>query len=174
MPATCGPAESNCDLSREITIPDPVQEEAEHQNPSTDTLLQLTQAASGSIIQIPADVLTSLLQSLHGLQSSIAELKNENQGLQQALSSVETNVQKLQVHSGMQFALFPKLPLEIQRTIWGHTANDPKIIAVKRFDLGNGRTLSDNYLAPVLPPYPQLRVCKEARREFLKTALPLI
>lgn len=59
--------------------------------------------------------------------------------------------------------------------IWGHTANIPKVIAVKRLKFDNEHdVLFDTYLAPVLPFYPQLRVCKEARHEVLKTALHLI
>ncbi len=105
-----------------------VQEEEEQQSPSTNQLLRLVPAASGTIVQIPANLLTSLLQSLTGLQSSVAGLQstvtNQNkeiQGLQQELTIVKGNVQKLQIHSDIEFALFPKLPLEIQRMVWKHS-----------------------------------------------------
>jgi peptidoglycan hydrolase CwlO-like protein len=104
------------------------QEIVNQRNTSSDKLFQLAQAASDSIIQIPADVLTSLLHTLGGLQSSITtlhntvtdlkssiiELKKENRGLQQIISSVDKNVQLLKHNSG-EFYLFAKLPLEIQR-----------------------------------------------------------
>jgi hypothetical protein len=69
-----------------------VQEVLGEQNMSTHKLLHLAQAASGSIIQIPADALTSLLHSLNSLQASVIELKRENRGLQQTLGSVEMSV----------------------------------------------------------------------------------
>jgi hypothetical protein len=61
------------------------QEIANQRNTSTDKLLQLAQAASDSIIQIPADVLTSLLQSLGGLQNSIMALHNTVTDLQSSV-----------------------------------------------------------------------------------------
>ncbi|PMD21497.1 hypothetical protein NA56DRAFT_127889 [Hyaloscypha hepaticicola] len=147
------------------------QDYVDQRNTSSDKLLQLAQAASGSIIQIPADLLTSLLQTLGGLQSSITtlqntvtdlqisviELKKENRGLQQIISSVDKNVQLL-IHHGGKFYLFAKLPLEIQRMIWRHYANFPQVIAVRR-----GWQDQKDFLIPVKPHYAQLGVCKEAR-----------
>jgi hypothetical protein len=157
------------------------KEMVDQRNTSTDKLLQVARAASDSIIQIPADVLTSLLQSLGGLQSSITtlhntvidlqssviELKRENRGLQQIISSVDKNVQLL-IHHGEEFYLFAKLPLEIQRMVWRHSANSSQVIAVRR-------VLKDekNSLIPVKSHYGQLSVCKEARDEVSKVVSPI-
>jgi hypothetical protein len=158
--------------ARELVTSDNVQDESQHQINSTGKLLQLAQAASGSIMQIPADILTSLLHTLNSLQNSVLELKQENRGLQQALSSVEKNVLTLQIYSGMEFGmeftLFPKLPLEIQRMIWRHSANIPQVIGIKGIVL-NG----DPYIAPTMSHCQQLRVCKEARNEVSKMKFPL-
>jgi hypothetical protein len=171
-------------------VTDNVPKDTEQQASSTDQLLQLAQGASGSIIQIPADVFTSLLQGLSGLQSSIADLKNENRelkhchktfqsfisnlngevrALHEAQSQANHNVQKLQVHFGMDFALFPKLPLEIQRMIWRHCANIPRIVGIKRIEpLYNHKDHVPTTLRCQL-----FAVCKEARTEASKTILPL-
>lgn len=148
-----------------------VQEEEEQQSPSTNQLLRLVPAASGTIVQIPANLLTSLLQSLTGLQSSVAGLQstvtNQNkeiQGLQQELTIVEGNVQKLQIHSGIEFALFPKLPLEIQRMVWKHSANIPHVISIKRISW-RGRY----YHAPIVPHGQQLHACRESRQAYSST-----
>jgi hypothetical protein len=150
-------------------------------NISTDKLLQLAQAASDSIVQIPADILTALLQSLGGLQnsittlhntvtdlqSSVIELKKENRGLQQTVSSNAKDVQLL-AHDGGEFYRFAELPLEIQRMIWRHSVNFSQVIAVRR-------VLQDekDFLIPVKPHYAQLSVCKEARNEVSKVVSPL-
>jgi hypothetical protein len=150
-------------------------------NTSTDKLLQLAQAASDSIVQIPADVLTAPLQSLGGLQnsittlhntvtdlqSSVIELKKENRGLQQTVSSNAKDVQLL-AHDGGEFYRFAELPLEIQRLIWRHSANSSQVIAVRR-----GSQDEESALIPVKPHYAQLGVCKEARDEVSKVVSPL-
>jgi len=144
-------------------------EEVSHHNGSTDKLLQLAQAASGPIIQVPADALTSLLHSLNGLQTSVTELRHENRGLQRTLSRVEKNVQKLEkrlTYFGGDFVLFPKLPLEIQRMIWRHSANIPQIIGVK-WAMINGY---GQYVSTASHSH-QLRVCTAARSEALKIRL---
>jgi hypothetical protein len=151
-------------------------------NISTDKLLQLAQAASDSIVQMPADILTALLQSLGGLQnsittlhntvtdlqSSVIELKKENRGLQQTVSSNAKDVQLL-AHDGGEFYRFAELPLEIQRLIWRHSANSSQVIAVRR-----GWQDEENVLIPVKPHYAQLGVCKEARDEVSKVVSPLM
>jgi len=170
-------------------VADNVPKDTEQQASSTDQLVQFAQAAPVSIIQIPAGVFTSLLQSLNGLQISIADLKNENRelkhchktfqssistlnsevrALHEAQSQAIHNVQKLQLHSGMDFALFPKLPPEIQRMIWGHCANISRIVGIKRI-------LPDCDQRHVLTtlPCPLFAVCREARSEASKTILPL-
>jgi len=146
-----------------------VQEVLEEQNMSTHKLLHLAQAASGSIIQIPADALTSLLHSLNSLQTSVIELKRENRGLQQTLGSVEMNVQKLLTYSGVTFALFPRLPLQIQQMIWRHSANIPQIIGIEVVMM-NGSW----HFMPAAANNQQLLVCKEARSEASKTRWPLV
>jgi cell division protein FtsB len=87
------------------------------QNSSTDKLLQLAQAASSSIVQIPVYVLTSLLQTVNDLQTSVTKLEHENRALRQALSSVEKNVLKLKIDSGIEFASIPE-------TAAGDSTND--------------------------------------------------
>jgi hypothetical protein len=146
MSTTRAPAVDDHGGSGDRLDSEPNDQEIVHQrNTSIDKLLQLAQAASDSIVQIPADLLTSLLQSLGRLQSSITtlhntvtdlqssviELKKESRGLQQIISSVDKNVQLL-IHHGGKFYLFAKLPLEIQRMIWRHSANFPQVIAVRR------------------------------------------
>ena len=157
------------------------KEMVDQRNIATDKLLQLARAASDSIIQIPGDVLSSLLQSLGGLQSSIATLHNavidlqssvialnrENRGLQQIISSVDKNV-RLLMHHGEEFYRFAELPLEIQRMIWRHSANFSQVIAVRRVLQDEG-----DCLVPVKPHYAQLSVCKDARDEVLKVVSPL-
>jgi hypothetical protein len=172
-------------------VADNVPKDTEQQASSTDQLLQLTQGASSSIIQIPADVFTSLLQSLSGLQSSIADLKNENRelkhchktfqssisnlngevrALHEAQSQANHDVRKLQVRFGVDFALFPKLPLEIQRMIWRHCANTSRVVGIKRIvDSSFGRwSLVSTTLRCQL-----FAVCKEARSEASKIILAL-
>ncbi|KAH8753914.1 hypothetical protein F5882DRAFT_483228 [Hyaloscypha sp. PMI_1271] len=172
-------------------VADNVPKDTEQQASSTDQLLQFAQAAPVSIIQIPADVFTSLLQSLNGLQSSIAHLENENRelkhchktfqssistlnsevrALHEAQSQAIHNVQKLQLHSGMDFALFPKLPPEIQRMIWGHCANISRVVGIKRVvDSISG----DWGLVPTTLRCQLFAVCKEARSEASKIILEL-
>jgi hypothetical protein len=147
-----------------------IPEDTEQQASSTDQLLQLAQVASGSIIQIPADVFTSLLQSLSGLQSSITKLNKEVQELRDAQSQANHNVQKLQLHSGMDFALFPKLPPEIQRIIWGHCANVSRVVGVEAI-VDNIFGVSS--LVPTALRCQLFAVCKEARCEASKIILPL-
>ncbi|KAE9363875.1 hypothetical protein N431DRAFT_521243 [Stipitochalara longipes BDJ] len=149
---------------------------SEEQVDPTNQLIQLAQAASGSIIQIPADVVTSLLHQLAGLQdsviglqNSIAKLGNDNQTLRQELSIVEKHVLRLQIDSGVEFALFPKLPLEIQRMIWGHCPNIPQIVALERF----ARSPFSHLTPTTTSRHCLLRVCKEARSEALKKMLSL-
>jgi len=62
-----------------------IQREPEQQTSAINQLLQIAEAASGAAIQIPADILTSLLQSLNGFRSIIVELKNKNEELQKTL-----------------------------------------------------------------------------------------
>ena len=157
------------------------KEMVDQRNTSTDKLLQLARAASDSIIQIPGDVLTLLLQSLGGLQSSITtlhntvtdlqssviELNKENRGLQRIISSVDKNV-RLLMHHGEEFYRFAELPLEIQRMIWRHSANFSQVIAVRRVFQDE-----NDFLIPVKPHYAQLSVCKEARDEGSKVVSPL-
>jgi hypothetical protein len=172
-------------------VADNVPKDTEQQASSTDQLLQFAQAAPVSIIQIPADVFTSLLQSLNGLQSSIAHLENENRelkhchktfqssistlnsevrALREAQSQAIHNVQKLQVHSRMQFALFPKLPLEIRLKIWGHCANISRVVGIKRVV----DSISGGWgLVPTTLRCQLFTVCKEARSEASKIILEL-
>jgi hypothetical protein len=151
-------------------VADNVPKDTEQQASSTGQLLQLAQAASGSVIQIPAGVFTSLLQSLSGLQSSITKLNIEVQELRDAQSQANHNVQKLQLHSGMDFALFPKLPPEVQRIIWGHCANVSRVVVLKTM------VESDpiNWVfVPTALRCQLFAVCKEARSEASKIILPL-
>jgi hypothetical protein len=179
------------DIRIGVTAGTNVPEEVEQQSHLTNQLLQFAQAAPVSIIQIPADVFTSLLQSLNGLQSSIADLKNENRELKhchkafqssisnrnsevrelrEAQSQANHNVQKLQLHSGMDFALFPKLPPETQRIIWGHCANISRVVGVKAIvDMRSGEWV----LVPTTLRCQLFAVCKEARSEASKIILPL-
>ncbi len=139
MSTTGAPVIDDHDGSRDRFGSEPNNQEiVDQRNISTEKLLQLAQAASASVIQIPDDVLTSLSQTLGGLQSSITtlqssviELKKENIGLQQIIRRVDKNVGLL-VHDGSAFYLFAKLPLEIQRMIWRHSANFPQVIAARR------------------------------------------
>jgi hypothetical protein len=179
------------DIRIGVTAGTNVPEEVEQQSHLTNQLLQFAQAAPVSIIQIPADVFTSLLQSLNGLQSSIADLKNENRELKhchktfqssisnlnsevrelrEAQSQANHNVQKLQLHSGMDFALFPKLPPEIQRITWGHCANISRVVGVKAIVDWRSRDLT---LVPTTLRCQLFAVCKKARSEASKIILPL-
>lgn len=147
------------------------EEEMVHQSGTTDNLLRLAQAASGSVIQIPADALASLLQSLTGLQNSVTILTNELQEVRKAQDHVQVlqeNVQKLQIHCGMEFYLFPKLPLEIRRMIWSCSTDIPRVVAIKKIAVED-----DDYMAAIKPQHSQLLVCKEAHNEVSKKVLPL-
>jgi len=75
---------------------------------------------------------------------------------------------QLLIHHGGEFYRFAKLPLEIQRMIWRHSANFSQVIVVRRVWQDQ-----KDVLIPVKPHYAQLRVYKEARNEVSKVVLPL-
>jgi hypothetical protein len=69
----------------------------------------------------------------------------------------------------MDFALFPKLALEIQRMIWRHCANISRVVGIKR-----SRDISGFWgLVPTTLRCQLFAVCKEARSEASKIILPL-
>jgi 2EXR family len=181
MPPTRVPAESEHDatVGNNNRGRDNGEEMVPQSNP-TNELLQLTQAASGSAIHIPADILTSLLllHNLNSFQSSITELKAENGGLRRQLDIMDKNVLRLQVHAGMEFALFPKLPLEVRRIIWRFFANIPQVVGLKLFRTNFGQGGRGFVHQMDLIPTTGIRrglvnVCRDARKEVSAMFLQL-
>jgi hypothetical protein len=70
----------------------------------------------------------------------------------------------------MDFALFPKLPPEIQRVIWGHCANVSRVVGVKTIVDSISSTWA---FVPTALRCQLFAVCKEARCEASKIILPL-
>lgn len=83
------------------------------------------------IIQVPAQLLNTLLMSVESLKKEVALVKSQNQELQTQLSLTHGDLRTLQKNSGVAFYFFPKLPIEIRQLIWRAALNFPRIIAVK-------------------------------------------
>jgi hypothetical protein len=69
------------------------------------TLLQTAQAASSSVVQVPANVPATLLASVKSLRHTVT-----TQATRLAAIDSET--------IGTKFTLFPKLPFELRQMIW--------------------------------------------------------
>lgn len=76
----------------------------------------------GDVVQVPDDVLTSLLTRFDGLEAQILSQQAEIQILKRKQSFHNP------VHVG--FWLFPKLPIEIREMIWKCCSNLPHLISV--------------------------------------------
>jgi hypothetical protein len=129
-------------------------------------LLKFAQAASSSVVQIPADLLASLF-------TSIDDLKNDCQHLRNQVHNLTADVSNLQACAGMQFSLFPKLPLELRRMIWHAAAAAPRVISIKWVGDYNDPDNEPGEIVPAGPLNPLLLVSKEARTEVLKVQRPL-
>jgi hypothetical protein len=163
--------------STEVSAKDDV--EADITSPTTK-LLEIAQAASGSVVQIPADLLVSLLTSIDGLQKQVSmqqvdimRLGEGNIKLQDDVHGAKGNASALQTYSEIQFSLFPRLPLEIRRMIWDAAASAPRVIPIKFVGDHDIYDYDSVSIIAIGPQHPLLQVSIEARTEALKVQRPL-
>lgn len=80
----------------------------------------LTTSNHKNLIQVPSDILTSLLTSVEGLHRDVSRLKQDNE-------SLADQVRHLQRRWGSKFPRFPNLPAEIRTMIWKLALVAPQI-----------------------------------------------
>jgi len=80
----------------------------------------LTTSNQQNLIQVPSELLTSLLTSIEGLQRDVSRLRQDNE-------SLAYQVRHLQRRWGSKFPKFPKLPAEIRTMIWKLALVAPQI-----------------------------------------------
>lgn len=79
-----------------------------------------TSNLAGPLPASQTEMIQQLFASVHSLQDSVKQLKQENQTLRervQELDSVKGELITLQQNCGMKFGLFGKLPVEIRRYV---------------------------------------------------------
>jgi hypothetical protein len=122
-------------------------------------LLQVSLAASGTAVQVPADVLATLLTSLEDLKKEVKLLQHTTATQTTRVAALESEIG---IAIGMRFTPFPKLPFEIRQIIWKLALEVPRIVALKRmFD----DTKKEAFFSPVAPYSPLLWVSREFRHE---------
>ena len=72
-------------------------------------------SVQASTVQIPTELLSSILASVEELKSSVSNLEADNQRLGNELGSVKTDVVALHRSCGVKFRKFPQLPVELRR-----------------------------------------------------------
>jgi hypothetical protein len=80
----------------------------------------LTTSNQQNLIQVPAELLNSLLTSVEGLHKDVSRLRQDNE-------SLACQVRHLQRRWGSKFPKFPKLPAEIRTMIWKLALVAPQI-----------------------------------------------
>jgi hypothetical protein len=130
---------------------------------SISNLLQIANAPSGSLIQVPADVLATLLTSLEDLKKEVTLIRH-------TVTIQETRVAAVESAIGVEFTLFPKLPFELRRIIWNLAFDVPHIVGIT-WNLDE-KEYADN-LIPVGPYSPLLWVSRESRHETQKRSFSL-
>ncbi|KAL5321380.1 hypothetical protein ACEPPN_009337 [Leptodophora sp. 'Broadleaf-Isolate-01'] len=161
----------------EITSPNAAalknQSNTSSPDPAIQLLLQLAQSSGVAPVQIPGNLLASLLVSMNNLQTQVSSLQgdvvrlnNENQISRTRLAHTKLELEATQELWGvtdiLTFPLFPKLPIELRRMVWQFALYIPRVLgAMPAVKLKRGRKSTHKH-------YGIRDVCMEARVEANK------
>lgn len=112
---------------------------------------QATTSTDPQLVQVPANLLNTLLASIKGLEEKVTRLQNNYSAVENKISS--------QQNSEAKFWRFPKLPAEIRGLIWKVALTEPQI------HIWGERAVSRSRVNTVM------QACREARDECLKLKL---
>lgn len=137
----------------------------------------MNQSSSGSMVQIPVDVLQSLVTSIDALRHEVVNLRQERLTLQFQTPNPATPASTITTQSevprddtteeyGKTFQCFNKLPPEMRDAIWRVAAKAPRVVTAK-IAPRSGLESSDTVYAPNALPF-MLSVSKEPRKVALE------
>jgi hypothetical protein len=77
----------------------------------------LNASKQNAVLPVPTDLFASLVTSVKDLSDSVSQLRNDNDRLQQELSSVKSDLITLQQNVGARFPQFQRLPFELRQYV---------------------------------------------------------
>jgi hypothetical protein len=135
----------------------------------------MAQPTSAQMVQVPSDLLQSLITSISDLRGGVTQLRKENKdaisAIQEkldALTSSATSPSKVETGA---FTLFPKLPIEIRNIIWDMALKVPRVVGAKIVVRDRGD--KKEALTPTAPTSAILSVNMEARSRAKKVLMCL-
>jgi hypothetical protein len=95
---------------------------------------QLAAPGQQNLVNVPADLLTTLVTSVDDLRKELHQIRDDNSSLAKEVSelcnanaSLTSEITCLKEHAGVGFGLFPKFPFEIRNMIGEFALKEPQI-----------------------------------------------
>jgi hypothetical protein len=137
----------------------------------------MAQPTPAQMVQVPSDLLQSLITSVNNLRGEIVQLCKDREETQDTINSLQEKVNTLlstsiakQATRGA-FSRFPELPIEIRNIIWDIALKVPRVVGAKIVVRDRGD--KKEALTPTAPTSAILSVNMESRSRAKKVLMCL-